>query len=61
MRSLTGVPELGDVALRDTTSGHGGLGWVGVGDLRGLFQPNDSMICAGIEVICLRGRALVLY
>ena len=30
----------GDVALRDTVSGHGGdVLVVGLGDLRGLFQP----------------------
>ena len=30
----------GDVALRDVAGGHGGDGlMVGLGDLRGLFQP----------------------
>ena len=30
----------GDVALKDTVSGHGGDGlMVGLGDFRGLFQP----------------------
>jgi len=33
------------VALRDMVSGHGGDGlMVGSDDLRGLIQPNDSMI-----------------
>ena len=27
-----------DVALRDVVSEYGGVGWVGHGDLRGLFQ-----------------------
>ena len=38
-----GVPECGDVALRDVGGGHAGGG---LGDLRGLFQPSwfcDSM------------------
>ena len=29
----------GDVALGDMVSGHSGMGWVGLGDVRGLFQP----------------------
>ena len=34
-----------DVALRDVISGHGGGGLVvGLGDLRGLFSLDDSMI-----------------
>ena len=34
-----------DVALRDVGSGHGGGGlMVGLGDLRGLSNLNDSMI-----------------
>ena len=34
-----GVQSCGDVALREVGSGHGGVGGVGLGDLRGLFQP----------------------
>ena len=30
----------GDVALRDTVSGHSGVGWAGLTDLGGLFQPS---------------------
>ena len=33
-----GVQSCGDVALREVGSGHGGVGGVGHGDLRGLFQ-----------------------
>ena len=44
-----------DVALRDVVSGHGGDGlMVGLGDLRGLFQPQwfcDSMIHCSV-VLC---------
>ena len=39
--SLEAVKKCGDVALRDTVSGHGGDGlMVGPGDLSGLFQPS---------------------
>ena len=44
-RSVGGSPSLevfhgrGDVALRDVGSGHGGVAGVGLGDLRGHFQP----------------------
>ena len=38
--SLEAVKKCGDVALRDTVSGHGGDGlMVEHGDLSGLFQP----------------------
>ena len=44
-REVVGSPSLEafqnpnrDVALRDVVSGHGGVGWGGLGDLRGLFQ-----------------------
>ena len=36
--SLEVFRKRGDVALWDAVSGHGGMGWVGIGDLRGL-QP----------------------
>ena len=36
----------GDVALRDTVSGHGGDGLiVGLDDLSGLFQPQILWFC----------------
>jgi len=34
-----GVPELWDVALRDAVMGMAGWAGVGLGDLRGLLQP----------------------
>ena len=37
--SLQVFQNQGDVALRDMVSGHGGMVWVGLGDLEGLFQP----------------------
>ena len=42
--SLEVLKNCGDVALRDVVSGHGGDGLeVGLGDLRVLFNLNDSM------------------
>ena len=42
--SLEVFKNCGDVALRDVVSGHGGDGLeVGLGDLRVLFNLNDSM------------------
>ena len=37
--TVHGGVQCGDVALRDVGSGHGGVGWVGLDDLRSLFQP----------------------
>jgi len=37
--TVHGGVQCGDVALRGVDSGHGGVGWVGLDDLRGLFQP----------------------
>ena len=37
--SLGVLQSHGDVALRDVISGHGGVGWVGLGDLGALLQP----------------------
>jgi len=37
--SLEVFQNRGDVALRDVVRGHGGGVGVGLGDLRGLFQP----------------------
>jgi len=43
-REVVGSPSLevskncGDVALRDVVSGYGGVGEIGLGDLKGLFQ-----------------------
>lgn len=43
--SLEMIRSCVDVALRDVISGHGGGGLVvGLGDLRGLFSLDDSMI-----------------
>lgn len=54
--AVTGILELG----RCGTEGHGqSARWAE--DLRGLFQPNGSMIYAGIGAICLRDQALVLH
>mgnify|MGYP001855207558 FL=1 len=44
-REEVGAPSLevfqnyGEVAPEDVVSGHGGVGWVGLGDLGGLLQP----------------------
>ena len=37
--TVHGGVQCGDVALRAVGSGHGGVGWVGLGDPRALFQP----------------------
>jgi len=43
--SLEGLKESGGVALSDTVSGYGGDGlMVGLDSLRGLSNPNDSII-----------------
>jgi len=51
LRKVVGSPSVEafeksvNVALRDMVSRHGGDGLVaGLGDLRGLFQPNESII-----------------
>ena len=46
-----------DVALRDVGSGHGlgGL-MVGLGDLRGLSNLNDSVILSSLTAPCLRAQ-----
>jgi len=42
--TIHGGVQCGDVALRDVGSGHGGVGWVGLDDLRDPSNLNDSMI-----------------
>ena len=42
--SLEVLKKRVDVALKDMVSGHGGVGGVGLDDLRGLSALNDSMI-----------------
>ena len=53
VESLEVLKNHGGVALRDTDNGHGGMGWVGLGDLSGLFNLSDSMI-PPVDIFCVR-------